>query len=741
MARTRFALMVAATMLVVTLSGCLDASDRFYDFDPDEHYRNPGVFPGSYQSGTGGSVALERGNLTAMDPYVVRLTSDLPAYGEASPVMDAAGFRSDVDIVMAIWRPANVTGPVPIIMDAGPYFEIGCLDRDQNGTCIDEAAIDDPQQTTPFHLANFLPRGYAVVQLAVRGTGTAGGCMDLMGPAEQHDLDQALTWLGEQEWSNGKIAMTGASYDGSTPWVAAATGNPYLKTIVPVSGLPDIYDLMFHNGSAEERGPIMHNSVYWGYGFNNDFPQRPDNWPEDVPWLPPAGTGSANGRQDYQDWQNLLCPEVVEGSAVAQYTTASGDRASAASSYWVERDHRQDVIDNYDGSIFLVHGLQDWNVDPHAAIPFNQQLRDAGFEMKEWYGQWGHSYPDSTCPGTTPDWAVMPCRLDYADILRRWYDHYLMDNDTVELGPSIQVQDNVGFWRNVDSYPPQGLDWTPLQLTADGKLAKEGGASGEVTLMPPGPDGPGEVVALVSEPLPEGLHLSGLPQLRLPFSVEGQGGHIAAWLFDQDPNGFVRAPMAGEFQLATNWTKWMPFGTPVVGHAQMNLRYHAGGEEQQPLVPGERTMAYIEFEPLEVRVQEGHRLVLWLFQYHYDDRTDSMTPSPVTLYLDEEAVFRLPAVDVDPRTVFPVPGANFLNRTYVPEMYVPMPDLPPPFAALSGLGVDAPIALDAAPAGPAMAGTRDPGSARTGPAAAASDAGGQDAGAEDCLTASIGCLP
>lgn len=708
---------IAAIALAVVMAGCLDATDTFYDFDPDDHYRNPGVFPGEYQSGAGGaSLALVRGNLTPTDPEVVRLVSDLPAYGPLAPVM---GGDARVDIVMAIWRPENVTEPVPIIVDAGPYFEQGCMVPPGPNGCPpgSEFTIDFPSQTTPFNLANFLPSGYAVVQLAVRGTGTSGGCMDLMGPAEQHDLDQAITWLGEQEWSNGNIAMVGASYDGSTPWIVAATGNPYLKTIVPTSGLPDIYDLMFHNGSAETRGAYMHDVVYWGFGFNNQFPQSPQDWPDDVPWLPTynevrgsAGQpvtdhtpyAGANGRQEYQDRQNLLCPEVVEGGVLGQYTVMNGDRG-AAGTYWQERDHRQGVLENYEGSVFLVHGLQDWNVDPHSVIPFNKQLRAAGVEMKEWYGQWGHAYPDSTCNGSAPHWVVLPCRLDFAETLRRWFDHYLKGNETIELGPSIQVQDNIGFWRNADSYPPADPEWLELRLSADGRLLSEGGASGTAVLPPPGPDGPGEYVELVSEPLTQDLHVSGLPQLRLPFEMGGQGGHIAAWLFDQGPADQVRAPNVGAVPTVDNRTQWLALGLPIVGHAQMNLRYYAGGEEPQPVPPGIRHVAQMEFEPLELRIPAGHRLVLWLFQYHYPDHQDSATPAAVTLHFDEEAKLRLSTVDVDPRSVFPVPGANFLNRTYVPEMYVPMLHVPPalPSAAMGDLQAGAPMG----PVAPATAAT------------------------------------
>ena len=64
--------------------------------------------------------------------------------------------------------------------------------------------------------------------MSVFGTGESNHCMDLMGTDEQRGIDAAVTWLGTQSWSNGKVGIIGKSYDGSTPWQAATFGNPHL---------------------------------------------------------------------------------------------------------------------------------------------------------------------------------------------------------------------------------------------------------------------------------------------------------------------------------------------------------------------------------------------------------------------------------------------------------------------------------------------------------------------------------
>ncbi len=663
--------LVAIVLALPLFSGCLTTMDRYKEFNPDLYYENPGVFLGDYRFGNGMSLGIRDGNYLPSEPEIVRLISDRPAYPDPTTTVTT---DATVYIPMAIWKPANFTGKMPVVVDAGPYYEVFDHCPFGGAQCDPADRIDDtidwPGQSTPFLLQNMLPHGYAVVQLAVRGTGTHGGCMDLMGDDEQGDLDQAITWLGEQDWSNGNVAMMGVSYDGSTPWTVAATGNPHLKTIVPISGLPDWYDLMFHNGSAETRGAIMHSTdVYWSYGFDDDFVQNP-GLPGQVPWFPPTGMGQANGRAPYQDLQNAVCPDAFEGQALGQVTSITGERHSAASAYWVERDHRDDVVANYKGSVFLIHGLQDWNVDPHAAIPFNLRLREAGLEVKEWYGQWGHSTADGGCAQAAPTWVTRPCRLDYADVLLRWFDRYLKDNMTVATGPPVQVQDNVGMWRNVDRFPPAEPAWLEFSLSGDGTMATKPGTPSTVQLLPPQTGGPSEIVEFVSEPLAEDLHLSGLAQLKLPFTVQGSGGEIGAWIMDMNEAGDVRAPDTAMYEQPPTWR---PVGIPIIAHAQMNLRYYAGGEEPQTLAPNTRYTAQIEFEAFDVLVPKGHRLLMWVFQYSYPDHQRSYTPSPVTIELGPNTILRLPGIDADPVHMFPVPGAHFPNRDNLTMMYVPQP--------------------------------------------------------------------
>ena len=42
-----------------------------------------------------------------------------------------------------------------------------------------------------------------------------------------------LEWIGRQEWSNGKVSMSGASYLGMSQWLCAPLRSQYLTCMTP----------------------------------------------------------------------------------------------------------------------------------------------------------------------------------------------------------------------------------------------------------------------------------------------------------------------------------------------------------------------------------------------------------------------------------------------------------------------------------------------------------------------------
>lgn len=97
----------------------------------------------------------------------------------------------------------------------------------------------------------FVPRGYAMVVVDVRGSGASFGTRDsFRSPAERDDYRVIMDWITEQDWSNGKLGATGISYVGAASDFAASTGHPALKAIAPISAVWDTYKDQFYPGGC-----------------------------------------------------------------------------------------------------------------------------------------------------------------------------------------------------------------------------------------------------------------------------------------------------------------------------------------------------------------------------------------------------------------------------------------------------------------------------------------------------------
>ena len=163
------------------------------------------------------SYLLKEGPYESLEVQEAFINVDTSSVWETGP--------SDAVVHLSYWLPSNTLNAekVPVIAIVSPYFDYGGPDGDASTpTNIVGAARGE------FIFENFVPWGYAFAQVAVFGTEESTGCFDYRGHGEQLGIDAAVTWLGEQEWSNGNVGLYGKSYEGATQWEAALAGNPYL---------------------------------------------------------------------------------------------------------------------------------------------------------------------------------------------------------------------------------------------------------------------------------------------------------------------------------------------------------------------------------------------------------------------------------------------------------------------------------------------------------------------------------
>jgi hypothetical protein len=477
-----------------------------------------------------------------------------------------SGITGDARVHLGLWLPI-IEGcdwasaellekcHVPVIAEVGPYYDDGDVD-----------ALTPADRLGRFLIENYVPHGFGVAQVSVFGTGESNHCMDLMGTDEQRGIDAAVTWLGTQPWSNGKVGLIGKSYDGSTPWQAATFGNPYLSTIVPMSGLIGVHDLMWRNGSMEARGMIMHNGVYGSFGIDGDA-DDPDNF----------------------------CEGYLEGYVNGPAAYLSGGMVEyAGNDYWTERSFLDRVISNYNGSIYIIQGMQDWNVDPHMAFPTHQIVEKSGIEVKTLAGQWAHDYPDrmsghsSQEAGRGAEAYPYGLRWDWADEMLYWFNWYLKDNgEAPQLG--VEMQDNRGGWRFEETWPSD--DTTYLEISVD-TLSPTGAIMGATQ---------GEITFSYG-PFNTSVFISGMPTLHSEITPHSTN------------NGHIFVEMTDDTGMH-------------LGHAVMDLRFHAGGRDGSlSLAPFSTVTALIEFFPMDIFLEAGESI-----HFKVTQTGEDYVPSPAAI--------------------------------------------------------------------------------------------------------------
>jgi putative CocE/NonD family hydrolase len=506
------------------------------------------------------------------------------AIGKASVTLLPSALDG-ADIEVGVILPDVPAGTrVPVIAIASPY----------NSPLTPDTVKDSDYQGT---IEDFVPHGYAYATISARGTAGSGGCMDLLGPLERADLDQAVTWLGTQDWSNGNVGLFGISYDGSTPWQVAAAGNPHLKTIVPNEGITDYFQLDYRNGTA--------NSFGWGTELSGYY-------------LLPFGFGTISRSPAHQA-EAADCPAMAE-TAQAQFHAAVVGNHDALG-FWDARDLRPLVLQNYNGSVFAVQGFKDDNVDPAQVTPLVNQLEAKGLAVKQLWGQWYHRIPGGTGDEASQRW-------DWNEMLLRWFDYWLKGDTSVDLGPRAEAMDALGQWRQEDDWPPRDAAPVALQLGGDGRLVSASAASGTMVVQPSVPrDGGGSTTAdfwndaslvcpqcptFTTEPFASEFRFAGMPTVHVTVTPSGPAGYLAAHLFAVEPDGTAHLLGMG---------------------AGMNLLYADGGLDAQPLVPGMPVLAKMEMEPMDAVVPAGWRLSLVLHQGGFGSHLPPPDTMPVAVDL------------------------------------------------------------------------------------------------------------
>jgi X-Pro dipeptidyl-peptidase len=287
-------------------------------------------------------------------------------------------------------------------------------------------------------IANFyVPRGYARAWFDLVGTRESSGCYDFGGIRERETGAAVVDYLGTRPWSNGRVGMIGASYDGTTQYATAIEAPEHLTTIVPQVAIDRWYDYPYDQGVRRFSGfgtPLLFD---FEYGFT-----------------PPTGINDPEHMAEVATTRYVPCDNIEH-----QIRGYGFDPVWDA--FWDERDYRAHA-DQVKASVLIEGGWLDPNVQIDGSVRFFQALPD-DHPKKMVMGQWAHAVP------TLPDWN---------GIRHAWFDYWLYDydgeddeDDLPDTGimdtPRIDsVMSGSNERVELDTWPPPTTTTVPLRFTA-----------------------------------------------------------------------------------------------------------------------------------------------------------------------------------------------------------------------------------------------------------------------------------
>ncbi|MEY4117950.1 MAG: Xaa-Pro dipeptidyl-peptidase [Planctomycetota bacterium] len=499
---------------------------------------------------------------------------------------------------------------VPVIYETSPYYAEVAKDGpnfvwDPKHELDQEPNPHDPPPELGFNpnrkrisgslVAEWVPRGFAVVHSESPGTGLSDGSPTCGGENEALAPKAVIDWLNgrakgftareggdeiKATWSTGKVGMIGTSYNGTLCIAAATTGVDGLAAIIPVAPNTSYYRYYRSNGLVRHPGGYMGEDMDVLYQFIH------------------------SGDPAKREWAN---ERILKGELLAGMDRKTGDW----NDFWKARDYWLQ-LDRIKVPTFLAHGLNDWNVMPSHSTHVYLQLKKQGVPTQLYLHQGGH--------GGDPPFEAQ----------NRWFTRWLCGVENgVEKDPPCTVVREGGksksptpyaAWPNPDAKPvvlrPRagGLEVGALAL-GEGSVAAE--TAKETIVDDVAKTGATLAKAAKSEhrliyalpPLTAPLHVSGIPRLKIRVASDKPAANLSVWL--------VSLP----------WKGGRGLNADLVTRGWADPRNHASIEDEEALEPGRFYDLAFELEPDDQVIPAGEQLALMIFS---SDRDFTLWPKAGT---------------------------------------------------------------------------------------------------------------
>jgi X-Pro dipeptidyl-peptidase len=559
-----------------------------------------------------------------------------PVFSRADAVTQTVNIEVPVDsdsdgtrdrVQMRIMRPKETDQGlrVPTIVEPSPYWaggnDITNHDVDIDGVSTlgarsarsaqQKSSADALAATFPGYYDNyFLPRGYAVADVDSLGTGGSTGCPTSGARNEQAGAKAVVDWLNgrvrgwapdgtpvKATWSTGNVGMIGQSYDGTLPNMAAATGVKGLKAIVPIAGISSWYDYYRANGGVLAPGTFQG---------------------EDLDVL---------AKYVYTRADREICKKVID-DIEARQDRDTGDY----SRFWDERNYVQDA-NKVRAAVFVVHGLNDWNVKTKQSVQWWNALARNNVPRKLWLHQANHNTPFR--------WRIE----EWLRQTHHWFDYWLYGiQNGIMKEPRVDIERAPGQWEQHADWPEPGTRTRDLHLNASGELSTKPRYGAPQSLVDAGrtrtaeqladngtqPD-PNRLVYLTPT-LTSPMRVGGTPTISLRASLDGRSPYLTALLVDYGtdtrPTGAVASTGeqvcygesvpddSGCTTRTAHVTTTQPF--KIVTRGWLDARNRHDPSRTEPLKAGKMYDFRWDFQPNDYVFKAGHRLGVVVISTDYD---------------------------------------------------------------------------------------------------------------------------
>lgn len=457
------------------------------------------------------SVRSSRAQAPAPDPAVVAKRNAIEKELESIAVIDRkvmVPMRDGKRMATDVYRPKDTSKRYPVIFVRTPYnFNFW------------DVSLGAPRDLTAELTA--VKRGYAYVEMNERGHFFSEGSYDILGPPLTDGTD-AITWMGEQPWSNTKVGTIGCSSTAEWQLGVAAQGNPHYAAMIPQgfgAGVGRVGPY-YEQGNWYRGGAVQMLFIAWLYGEQNQIrPMFPPNTSqEDLIRISKAY--DLAGHFPPVDWAKALThlPEMdiikaVDGphgifadrmevsTGGAMIKRAPNDAAWYRGGLW-----NDGMPINVPGYWFM--SWYDVSVGPNLAA-YNYVRRTARPEIaNEQYAVIAPTlhcgYKRATEDTVVGERSMGDARLDYDELTYGWFDHFLKgeDNKVLEKTPRVRYFTmGLNKWQTAETWPPAGAKPMKFYLASGGKANSLNG-DGLLEMAAPARDQPDSFTYDPMNPVP-----------------------------------------------------------------------------------------------------------------------------------------------------------------------------------------------------------------------------------------------